>query len=714
MNGKIDLDNPAYYENRELSWLSFNQRVLEEAMNPDNPLFERLKFLAITSSNLDEFFMVRVASLKEQVSAEYDKPDYAGMLPGEQLAAISLRVHGMVQTQMRHLERSLLPLLKKSGIELLEPRKLNREQASYVEKYFNDVIYPVLTPLAVDSGRPFPLILNKSLNIAVLLEHKEELLFATVQVPGVLPRLVEVPANGNGGKCMVLLEKLIMDHVDRLFIGYQVLSKAPYRITRNADLSIDEEEAEDLLLEIEKSIKKRKWGEAIRLEVDGSMDQRLLSLLKGSVRIADQDLYRIGGPIDLTFLMKMVQMKGFEQLKFPPFESVDPKDLLGVEDYFQAIREGDVFLSHPFESFRPVVEFITGAARDSKVLAIKQTLYRVSGQSPIIRALAEAAEAGKQVTVLVELKARFDEENNIQWARRLEKAGCHVIYGLVGLKTHSKVTLVVRAEEDGIRRYVHLGTGNYNDITARLYTDMGLFTCNEKIGADVSAVFNTLSGYSEPPQLYKLAMAPTGMREKFNYLIRREAANAAAGRPARIVAKMNSLCDLEIMQELYRASMAGVEVELVVRGICSLIPGIPEVSDKITVRSIVGKYLEHSRVFYFLNDGHEEFYLSSADWMPRNLNRRVELLFPVEDPGIKGRLKGMMEVWLKDVVKAKMKDSECIYKRIDRRGKAQIESQSYFEEEAVRNRKSFVEGHMGETFVPVTGKNLPKEQGNRS
>lgn len=696
-----DYKDVKLYENRELSWISFNQRVLEEAKNLENPLLERAKFLAIVSSNLDEFFMVRVASLKEQVNASYDKADFAGLTPKEQLKAISERTHIHVEEQANNYRRSLVPAMKKEGLHLLELKELSKEQRSFTKEYFSDVVYPVLTPMAVDSSRPFPLILNRSLNIAALIKRDDHSEFATVQVPSVLGRYVPIPNMEDGSRAFILLENIIMDNIERLFVGYNVMCSSPYRLTRNGDLSIDEEEASDLLVEIEKSIKKRKWGVGIRLEVQKSIEPKLYKKLYKALDVHQEDVYYINGPLDLTFLLKLSFLPGFDYLRFPEFIPALPKGLLGVEDIFDAISEKDIFLSHPFESFDPVVDFITKAAKDARVLAIKQTLYRVSGDSPIINALAVAAEAGKQVTVLVELKARFDEENNIAWARRLEKSGCHVIYGLVGLKTHSKVTLIVRKETGGIKRYVHLGTGNYNDSTAKLYTDLGLFTCNELIGADVSAIFNTISGYSEPPRLNRIAMAPTGMRERFNQLIQREAKYASEGKEAKIIAKMNSLCDQSIIEELYKASEAGVKIELIVRGICSLIPGIEGVSENIIVRSIVGKYLEHSRVFCFGNNGDMEVYLSSADWMPRNLNRRVELLFPIESDEIKEQVMMLMHLQIKDVVKGRIKDSSCNYNKIDRRGKVIINSQDYCERMAYDHEMNFVEEIEREPFRPV-------------
>ncbi len=658
--------------------------------------------------------MVRVASLKEQVKAAYEREDFSGLSATDQLEAISARTHQMVEEQGNYYRRSLLPALKRNGVHILSMKELDDKQREFVDEYFNDVVYPVLTPpLAVDSSRPFPLILNQSLNIAVLLKDNDEEKFATVQVPAVLPRFVPVPNTGSASKSFVLLEKIITYYIGNLFEGKTVKTAAPYRITRNSDLSIDEEEAQDLLLEIEKSIKKRKWGgEVIRLEVDAEISNKLLKKLRKSVDVAEEDLYMISGALDVTFLMKMYGLKGFDYLKFRDYTPPSrPYDLLGKEDIFEAIKEKDIFLSHPFESFQPVVDLVTKAAKDKSVLAIKQTLYRVSGQSPIIKALATAAEGGKQVTVLVELKARFDEENNIQWARRLEKAGCHVIYGLVGLKTHSKVTLIVRNEEEGIRRYVHLGTGNYNDITARFYTDLGLLTCNEKIGADVSAIFNTISGYSEPPRLHKIAMAPTGLRKRFSELIKREIKHVKDGKEGLIIAKMNSLCDLEVIKDLYKASMAGgVKIELIVRGICSLVPGgVEGLSENITVRSIIGKYLEHSRAYYFGNNSEAEVYLSSADLMPRNLDRRIELFFPVEDKQIKERILSLLNIQLYDVVKGRIKDKNGDYNRIDRRGKKVINSQNYCEDEAMLYESNYTEDVEYEIFRPVTSEDFHKE-----
>ena len=609
--------DPSLYTNRELSWLLFDKRVLSEARDKQIPLFERLKFLSITASNLDEFFMVRVASLKDMVNAKYTKKDIAGLTASEQLSRITVAAHELVAQQYSTYNRSLLPLLKANGLTVVERHEdLNDEQAAYVDDYFDENVYPVLTPMAVDSSRPFPLIRNKSLNIGSLLSRrgeKKELEFATVQVPSVLARIVEIPAGEDGNRAVILLEEIIERNISRLFLNYDVLCSHPFRIMRNADLTIDEDEAEDLLKEIEKQLKKRQWGQAIRLEVEAGIDKKLLSIIKKELSIDEDDIYRIDGPLDLTFLMKMYGLSGFEHLKAEKYEPQPVPEFMGEGSVFDQIRKGDILLHHPYQSFEPVIRFVREAAKDPDVLAIKQTLYRVSGNSPIIAALAQAAENGKQVSVLVELKARFDEENNIVWAKKLEKAGCHVIYGLVGLKTHSKITLVVRREEDGIRRYVHLGTGNYNDATAKQYTDIGMMTCSEAIGEDATAVFNMLSGYSEPLSWNKLSLAPLWLKDKFLRLIGREAEHARAGEKGHIVAKMNSLCDRDVIEALYAASAAGVKIELIVRGICCLKVGIPGVSENISVRSLVGTFLEHSRIFYFENAGKSEVYCGSAE-----------------------------------------------------------------------------------------------------
>ncbi len=700
---QLNFNDPKYYRNRELSWLDFNAHVLYEARDKSLPLFERLKFLSITASNLDEFFMIRVASLKDMVHAGYTKKDIAGLSPQEQLDRISVKTHEMIKLQYNTYNRSLVPLLSTNGLHVLASHEeMTDEQKEFADQYFQDFVYPVLTPMAVDSSRPFPLIRNKTLNICALLEKGKETDMATVQVPGVLPRIVTLSQDDNG-TTVILLEELIKRNIQQLFMNYRVVSAYAYRIMRNADLTIEEDEAADLLKEIQKQLKKRQWGEVIRLEVDENMDKRLLKWLRRELHVREEDIYKIAGPLDLTVLMKMYGLEGFEHLKTPPFQPAPVPEMIEEGDIFSKIRKGDILLHHPYQTFDPVVDFVRESARDPQVLAIKQTLYRVSGNSPIIKALAEAAENGKQVSVLVELKARFDEENNIVWAKMLEKAGCHVIYGLVGLKTHSKITLVVRREEEGIRRYVHLGTGNYNDSTAKLYTDMGLLTCAQAIGEDATAVFNMLSGYSEPPSWKKLHLAPLWLRDTLVRLIRREAENARNKKPAHIIAKMNSLCDREIIAELYAASAAGVKIELIVRGICCLKTGIPGVSENITVRSIVGQFLEHSRIFYFENASAPKLFMGSADWMPRNLDKRVEIMFPVEDPKLKEEVIHILNVQLADTVKAHILSSDGVYERQDLRGKQRFISQEYFMQEAWQKVKPEDNPVKSRVFVPEMG-----------
>ena len=704
MSNDSKFADSSYYMNRELSWILFDKRVLSEARDKQNPLFERLKFLSITASNLDEFFMIRVASLKDMVNAGYNKPDISGMTPQEQLAALEQVTHELVNQQYSTYNRSLLPQLLQNGLRVVEQHeKLTQTEAAYVDHYFQDNVYPVLTPLAVDSSRPFPLIRNKSLNIGALVRKKDgegELEFATVQVPSVLSRIVQIPSSTQGEKAVVLLEQIIERNIQKLFLNYDIVCAYPFRIMRNADLTIEEDEAEDLLKEIEKQLKKRQWGQAIRLEVEEGIDKKLLSIIKAELSIAAEDIYMIEGPLDLTFLMKMYGMEGFDQLKEKGYAKPQPVPQLPPDcDIFEQIRKGDILLHHPYQSFQPVVEFIRQAAKDPEVLAIKQTLYRVSGNSPIIAALALAAENGKQVSVLVELKARFDEENNIVWAKMLEKAGCHVIYGLVGLKTHSKITLVVRREEDGIRRYVHLGTGNYNDATAKLYTDIGLMTCSAAIGEDATAVFNMLSGYSEPLFWNKLSLAPLWLKDKFLHLIHREKKNAENGRTAHIIAKVNSLCDKDIIEALYEAAAAGVEIELIVRGICCLKVGLPEIGDRIRVRSIVGNFLEHSRIFYFENDGKPEYYCASADWMPRNLERRVEIMFPIEKPQLQEKIMEILQYQLMDTVKAQLLTAGGTYEKVDKRGKTFFNAQQEFCNLAVNAIQKETEGN-SRVFIP--------------
>ncbi len=730
---KIDFRAPEYYTNRELSWIKFNERVLSEARDKSLPLFERVKMLGITASNLDEFFMVRVASLKDMVNVEYTKKDLAGMTATQQLEALNIATHDFVNLQYSTYNRSILPLLKQNGITMVTHHEdLVQEQAEYVDRYFEEHVYPVLTPMAVDSSRPFPLVRNKSLNIGALVYPKDAAHslrsrsgnktkednekesdnpeFALVQVPDVLPRLVRIPSTDEN-QAMILLEEVIERNINRLFLNYNIVCAHPFRIMRNADLSIDEDEAEDLLKEIERQLKRRQWGEVIRLDVEESVDRNLLKLLREELEVDDAETYFINGPLDLTFLSKIAGLPGFDHLKIKGWTPQPPKYMNPDDNIFEQIRRGDILLQHPYESFEPVVNLIRTAARDKDVLAIKMTLYRVSGNSPIIAALATAAENGKQVSVLVELKARFDEEHNINWAKTLEKAGCHVIYGLVGLKTHSKIALVVRREEEGIRRYVHLGTGNYNDTTAKFYTDMGILTCSEPIGEDATAVFNMLSGYSEPVTWNRLSLAPLWLKDKFIYLIGREAENARHGREAHIVAKMNSVCDPDIIEALYKASAAGVKIELIVRGICCLKVGIPGVSENITVRSIVGFFLEHSRIFWFYNEGNDEFYMGSADWMPRNLDRRVEIMFPVEREELKEDLRNFLRAELEDNMKAHLLQPNGDYLKIDRRGKKPLNSQQFFCKNARTNANKKKDVISERVFIP---EKAPKEEDESS
>ena len=705
---------PENFYNRELSWILFNKRVLSEAKDQQIPLFERLKFLSITASNLDEFFMVRVASLKDMVNAGYTKKDIAGLTPKEQLKKIGEAAHDMVREQYEVYNDGLLAELIQNGLRVIEKHEdLTQEQKEFVDHYFEENVYPVLTPMAVDSSRPFPLIRNKTLNIGALImkkrsEDKKELEFATVQVPSVLPRIIELP-EVEGCIQVILLEEVIERNIHKLFLNCDIVTTCPFRIMRSADLTIEEEEAEDLLKEIERQLKKRQWGQAIRLEVEAGMDDRLLKILEKELNVTEAEIYEIVGPLDLTFLMKMYGLEGFEQLKNRKYMPQNVPEIVDGKSIFDCIKAGDIILHHPYQSFNPVVDFIKEASTDKNVLAIKQTLYRVSGNSPIISALAQAAENGKQVTVLVELKARFDEENNIVWARKLEQAGCHVLYGLVGLKTHSKITLVVRREEDGIRRYVHLGTGNYNDATAKLYTDVGMFTCKEEYGEDATAVFNMLSGYSEPLSWNRLGVAPLWLKERFLRLIARERDNAKKGYPARIIAKINSLCDPDIIAALYEASAAGVSIDLIVRGICCLKVGIKGISDNIRVRSIVGNFLEHSRIFYFENNCANEVFCGSADWMPRNLERRVEITFPIEDEVQKQKVIHILELELQDEQKAHLMQNNGTYAKISGKGKKRVNSQEEFCKEAKLEARKMSQKHMklgygggSRRFIPKT------------
>lgn len=660
--GKLDLTKPEYFYNRELSWLKFNLRVLKEAMVKDTPLLERLKFIAISASNLDEFFMVRVAGLWSNFDSGIEKRDASGMSVHEQLVAISQAAHEQVRTQTK----SLIALMAEMDAVKLHFRRvkdLSELGKDWLEEYYREVVFPVLTPMAVDASRPFPFLANKTLNLAVeLIKADGEHSMGLIQVPSVLDRIVEVEPEGK--RTFVFLEDIIASHCHDLFKGCHILDMVSFRVTRDSDLDLEEDDSVDLMKEVEESLRKRKRGAAVRLEIFKTNNNRIKKFLEENLDVTEMEVYEINGPLDPTCFFKFIGMKGMWPWLYEPFVPQRPLELPDDSDLFAAIRENDILLHHPYESFDPVVKLVSDAADDPQVLAIKQTLYRVSGNSPIVAALARAAENGKQVTVLVELKARFDEENNILWARRLEKAGCHVIYGLVGLKTHAKIILIVRKEDNGIKRYLHLGTGNYNDSTAKLYTDLGLMTANDEFGSDASAFFNLLSGYSEPPVWNKLVMAPLGLREKIYALIDNEIAMVRSGREGHIIAKMNSLIDQPVIQKLYEASVAGVHIDLIVRGICGLRTGIEGISDNITVRSIVGRQLEHSRIFWFANGGEEQLYLSSADWMPRNLNDRVELFFPVETEEHIHRIKALLDLYLRDNVGAHMMQSNGTYRRV--------------------------------------------------
>jgi len=689
---KRKLDDPALFINRELSWLEFNQRVLEEALDESEPLLERLKFLSIVSSNLDEFFMVRVAGLKRQVRSQTVQRGPDGLTAEEQLQAIAARCHAMVREQYRCLREKILPGLARQGIVYHPVASLKPQQLQEVDDYFHRQVFPVLTPLAIDPGHPFPQLRNRSVNLAVVLRSPKILsapaYLAVVQVPGVLPRIVRLSGKGYP---FVLLEEVIASQVHELFRGLEVEGCYAFRVTRDSDLNFDEEEAEDLLETIEQELRKREWGDCVRLEVSQDCSDFVMRELFAALGITEQDVYSIAGPLNLCDFMELYQAVDDGKLRYKPYVAPIVPALARQSDIFAALRAGDILLHHPYDSFTSVVDFVEQAAEDPDVLAIKQTLYRAGGDSPIVRALQRAAENGKQVTVLVELKARFDEENNIAWARQLEQAGVHVVYGLVGLKTHCKLLLVVRREEDRLRRYVHLGTGNYNATTARLYTDLGLMTCKLTFGQDVSRLFNILTGYSEFPEWRKLSVAPLDLKDKILAMIDREAKFSKPDHPGRIIAMMNSLVDPDAIRALYRASQAGVEIDLIVRGICCLRPGLPGVSENIRVRSIVGRYLEHPRIFYFGNNGEPEVYLSSADWMPRNFNGRVESMFPIDDPALKQRLiDEILGLALADNVKARVLHPEGHYTRVQ---PAEGEPRVNFQEELMRRAQAQAQAH---------------------
>ena len=675
---------PELFVNRELSWLAFNDRVLEEARDHSVPLLERLKFISIGAGNLDEFFMVRVAGLVGQLRDHVMVLSPDGRTPGEQLAALAKRVGRMRAQMSEAVLEEILPELSARGVRLLSTRELSHNAREHLRLHFRDHVLPVLTPLAIDPGHPFPHIKNRSLNIIAMLtgSHRQTTApaFALVQVPSVLPRLVRVgPEERDGVRAAyVLLDDLIALHIGDLFPGFRCLGAWAFRVIRNFDLSIDEEEAEDLLESVKQEMRRRDRGNAVCLLVDGHAQQAALDMLRDSIGVDPQFVFSVDGPLNLTDLVKMGEtLEAEHSLRDDSFEPQILPPFRFDEDVFAAVAKHDILLHHPYESFDPVVWFIEQAANDPNVLAIKQTLYRTSGDSAIVKALMRAAENQKQVTALVEIKARFDEENNIQWARKLEEAGVHVVYGLVGLKTHAKAALVVRREGNELRRYVHLGTGNYNPSTARIYTDLSFFTCRTDMGEDTASLFNLLTSCTAPSNWKKLVVAPLGLHERILFLIEREAAYARAGRPARIIAKMNSLVDPEVILALYRASAAGVQIDLIVRGICCLKPGLPGVSENIRVRSIVDRFLEHARVFVFEAGGAVEVYCASADWMQRNFQRRVEVLFPVEDATLKARIvDDILATEMKDDVKARAMRSDGSYVRVP--NEAGIRAQSVF------------------------------------
>lgn len=682
----MDFLDPQYYLNRECTWIKFNERVLRESVVPSNPLLEQLNFVAISASNLDEFFMIRVAGVKHLIESGVPHHDIAGMTPQEQFSAIETMVHKQVGQQYAYLN-DIRDRLRGEGLRFVKPSELTEEQHIWLEQYFEREIYPVVTPMAVDPSHPFPFLSSLSLNLAVLLRRREgdsSVKTAILPVPSsVLDRIIKVPGTGDE-KQFLFLEDVLSTFAERFFLGCEILEATPFRVTRDADLDIDDD-AEDLLAEVVKSLKKRKKGAAVRLELAVSASRMVKTLLMTELALEERDVYMIPGPLDCKVFFSFTGIEGYDHLRYAPAFPQPSWELekLHAPDMWQAISQQDIMVHHPYETFETVEKFVRLAATDPDVLAIKQTLYRVSSKSPIIAALAQAAENGKQVTVLMEVKARFDEENNIHMAAKLEKAGCHVIYGIMGLKTHSKITLVVRREEEGIQRYVHVATGNYNGKTARIYTDVGILTSNTLIGIDASAFFNLLSGYSNPPQWNKLAVAPLNLRQRIYEEIDQEIDWARKGKKALIIAKMNSLLDKKVIARLYEASQAGVRIQLIVRGICVLRPGVPGLSEHIEVHSIVGRYLEHSRLFYFYNNGKEDVFISSADWMPRNLNERVELMIPVEYPPHKERVKGILNLYFHDNVKAYAMNGDGTYRYLaDTRRGEPIHAQAMLQKEA--------------------------------
>jgi polyphosphate kinase len=688
----VPLSHPSLYINRELSWLEFNERVLEEVQDARNPLLERVKFLCIVASNLDEFFEIRVAGLKQQHLSNVGAPEPDALSPSEQLTEISARVRKMVDDEYRVWNEQLVPALEQNNVFFLRYDELTKEEKQYYTTYFEKSVYPVLTPLAVDPVHPFPQLLNKSLNVAVELEGADlSTNLAVVQVPRILPRLLPYKAGEGGMYRYLFIGNLIQAHVGSLFHGVKVKGAYQFRVTRNSDLYLDEEETDNLLKSIELELRKRSRGDAVRLEVQKDCPAPIADQLLQSFSLTNDDLYQVDGPINFLRLMPVISEVQRPDLKFRPYVPAIVTGSPHHEDIFSQIRRKPILLHHPYESFQTVLDFIEQAAEDPNVLAIKQTLYRTSGDSPIVASLAEAGESGKQVTVVIELKARFDEAANIKWARTLQEAGVHVVYGIVGLKTHAKLALVVRREEDGMRRYVHLGTGNYHPSTAKLYTDLGLLTCDPDLTNDTAELFNWLTGVSVFPSLKKIKAAPKVLHEFLLEMIRRESAHAQEGKPASIFGKVNSLVDPEIIQALYRASQAGVKINLLIRGVCCLRAKVPGVSDNITVRSLVGRFLEHSRIFRFENGGRPEVYLASADWMARNFFRRVETCFPIEDRELRGHIEQMLDIYWKDNVKAREQGPEPTYVRRPIDGEDVVDAQAYFVEQASKKKKPDVD-----------------------
>jgi len=693
MTEVVDLTSPSLYINRELSLLEFQRRVLEEAWDETKPLLERIKFLAIFGSNMDEFFMVRVSGIRKQVEARIMEVSPDGMTPPDQLAAIRKLSQELLNEAQRCYQRKLLPMLDKTGVHLIDYHKLNKAQKERADTYFKEVIYPVLTPLALDPGHPFPHISNLSINLAIVIRDKKgNEKFARLKVPDTLPRLLPIKRSSGGVRkdgtipyqhYFVWLEQVIAANLDNLFPGMEVIDAHPFRIVRDADIEIQELEADDLLETMQQNIRKRKFGSVVQVAVYESMPENIRELLVDNLEISRNDIYVLNSPLGMSGLWQLYSSVERHDLKDISYKPRTPKAFKKAEtaaDIFDAIRNGNILMHHPYDSFNPVVDFLNAAARDPQVLAIKQTLYRVGSNAPVVEALLEAAERGKQVAVLVELKARFDEESNIGWARALEEVGAHVVYGLVGLKTHCKVTMVVRQEGEGIRRYLHLATGNYNALTSRIYEDIGIFTCDDDMGADATDLFNYLTGYSTKQEYRKLFVAPVSLRKKFEKLIQREIEHAGQGRKARLIFKFNSLVDPHMIQLLYQASQAGVQVDLLVRGMCCLRPGIKGISENIRVISIVGRYLEHSRLFCFHNDGKEEIYIGSADLMQRNLDHRVEVVFPVESKdNIKYLRHHVLETYLKDNTRARILQSNGTYTRLaPEAGKDAVDVQETF------------------------------------